>query len=147
MPQIIDATSGGVNKGPYFIEVVDTWESGKGVVRTGKAYYLNEDAAAVVLQRLRTPKAIEAQKAMARVWVAVSTGEITGSDDGFTRAINSIEASTVAILKLCTNLSVGQTDLTASVDSIKEKQTEWWQASRFFRAVRLLLTPGRWRRQ
>jgi hypothetical protein len=67
-----DATNG---PGTYAVdEVVPRGD--RGATQTGKVYYLNEEAALVVLMRLRTPKAVEVTKAVVRVFLAVVRGEI-----------------------------------------------------------------------
>lgn len=88
--------------GPYFRTSVELLEGGNGTHTETTVYYLNYDAALVVIQRMRTAKAVQLQKAMARVFVAVATGEApVGNYDRF------VDRITIAIESLsgtCTGL-------------------------------------------
>lgn len=50
--------------------------SGKGRPQEVPVYYLNEEAALIIVTRLRTPKAIELTKGIVRVFLAVARGQV-----------------------------------------------------------------------
>jgi hypothetical protein len=67
------------NPGPLVRIENEVVTSGKGRSQEVDAYYLNEEAALLLVTRLRTPKAIELTKAIVRIFLAVVRGEIPQS--------------------------------------------------------------------
>jgi hypothetical protein len=61
---------------PGFHVVEELVQGGKGSVSTVATYYLNQEGALFIITRLRAPKAIEATKAIVRVFAAVMRGEV-----------------------------------------------------------------------
>ncbi|TKC98649.1 hypothetical protein [Polyangium fumosum] len=67
---------GGAENGPLVHEVKVQVAIGSGAKRWVPEYYLNEEAALLLVTRLRMPKAIELTKAIVRVFLAVVRGEV-----------------------------------------------------------------------
>ena len=67
---------GGAENGPLVHEVKVQVAIGSGAKRWVPEYYLNEEAALLLVTRLRTPRAIELTKAIVRVFLAVVRGEV-----------------------------------------------------------------------
>jgi hypothetical protein len=72
----IGAGTAGANNPAYFRKVTDVVVSGKGREQKVAAYYLNREAALHVLMRLRTPKAVQLQVAVVKVFFLAVDGHL-----------------------------------------------------------------------
>lgn len=71
------AAAAGATKGPVVrVEKVLVPKGNRGGTQEVTQYYLNEEAALLLVTRLRTPKAIELTKAIVRVFLAVTRGQV-----------------------------------------------------------------------
>jgi hypothetical protein len=73
----IGVVAGDANNGAYFRAVTEAVTSGKGRSQDVTAYYLNREAAVLITMRLRTPKAVQLQVAVVRVFLLAVDGKLS----------------------------------------------------------------------
>jgi hypothetical protein len=86
------------DKGPRVQVVATVAVLGKGASREVKEYYLNQEAALLLVTRLRTPKAVEVTKAIVRVFLMVARGEMPSAQPAYTGGTDLVQAQDVAAL-------------------------------------------------
>lgn len=131
--EAIGGTISPANKSPLFRKVQEYVSSGKGRTQAVDVYYLNHAAALVVIQRMRTPRAVELQQAMAMVFVEVAEGRLANVDDRLER---SIEATHTLIRQLADSVGIVNAGLAGVVDKADEALKASQEAREDVRSLR-----------
>jgi 5-methylcytosine-specific restriction endonuclease McrA len=95
----IGASGACPNKYPQYRMVTEHVVSGKGRATPTPVYYLNHAGALVVIQRMRTDKAIELQQAMAMVFVEVVEGRLATANHSLERAVQLSHEALASLAK------------------------------------------------
>lgn len=111
--------TGPATKSPLFRRVTELVPKGnRGGTQPVDVYYLNHAAALVVIQRMRTPRAVELQQAMAMVFVEVAEGRLASAGDRLERAV---QASHEALASLAQFVQEGIADVREKASSAYEE--------------------------